>query len=56
MKTSKKRVYTTPEIQVVNLDNEISLQLASDGPVGPGEDESAFNTPNHFSNDPYKMA
>ena len=29
MKTTKKRIYATPEIQVVNLDNEISLQLAS---------------------------
>ena len=32
MKTTKKRVYVTPEIQVVNLDNEISLQLASPKP------------------------
>ena len=56
MKETQKRVYTTPEIQVVNLDNEISLQLAS-GPIGPGEgDDGAFITPEHLSNDPYKMA
>jgi len=54
MKTTQKRVYVTPEIQVVNLDNEISLQLAS--PPVPGEGDEVYNKPNHFSNDPYKMA
>ena len=43
MKTTKKRVYATPEIQVVNLDNEISLQLESDPPVN-GDDE-VYNSP-----------
>lgn len=50
-----KRVYTTPEIEVVELDNEISLQLASDPPV-PGQGDEVNNRTNHFSNDPYKMA
>ena len=52
MKTTKKRVYATPEIQVVNLDNEISLQLESDPPV-KGDDE-VYNSPYYFNNDPFK--
>ena len=55
MKTTKKRVYATPEIQVVNLDNEISLALESDPPV-KGDDE-VYNRPGELKNDdPYKMA
>jgi len=53
MKTTKKRVYTNPKIQVVNLDNEISLQLASPTP----DPEEAYNRPSQQKNDdPYKMA
>ncbi len=55
MKTTKKRVYTTPEIQVVNLDNEISLQLASNPPE-PDSGDEVYNKPGQqHSNDPYKM-
>ena len=33
----KDRVYTTPEIEVITLDNEISLSMESDPAEGPGE-------------------
>ena len=55
MKEIQKRVYTTPAIQVVNLDNEISLQLASEPTPDPGE-ASNMSAPEYFNNDPYKMA
>jgi hypothetical protein len=52
MKTNKdKRTYTTPTIECVNLDNEISLILQSVPPKGPGEITKA---PEHFNNDPFK--
>jgi len=53
VKTTKKRVYATPEMQVVNLDNEISLQLASP----TADPEEVYNRPGQLKNDdPYKMA
>jgi len=53
MKTTKKRVYINPEIQAVELDNEISLQLASPTP----DPEEVYNRPGELKNDdPYKMA
>ncbi len=53
MKTTKKRVYATPEIQVVNLDNEISLALEST-PAIPSDGDEVYNAPDHFNNDPFK--
>ena len=50
---TKKRVYISPEIQLITLDNEISLQLASDPPVPPGDE--VYNKPEYFNNDPYKV-
>ena len=48
----KKREYTTPQIEEVLLDNEISLSLASDPPFGP--DEITNSTPVYLNNDPFK--
>ena len=59
MKTIKqvitKRVYNTPAIKLIILDNEISLILASDPPIGPGETKNN-SVPEYFNNDPYRMA
>jgi hypothetical protein len=56
MKTMKqdiqKRVYSTPQLERVVLDNEISLILQSVIPPGPGDE--GRNTPSHFNNDPFK--
>lgn len=47
------RKYQSPEITTIMLDNEISLILLSDAPIGP--DEQVFNaspesfSPNHFA-------
>ena len=66
MKTTKisiaKKTYSAPQIEMIRLDNEISLQLASgagtedtDAPLEPGgTDWSRANSP--INNDPYKMA
>jgi len=52
MKTTKKE-YIEPNIDVIVLDNEISLVLESnEPPIGPG-DETFNNTPDFFKNNPY---
>ncbi len=49
---NQKQVYTTPEIVCITLDNEISLQLDSAPPGGPGEGASL--SPEYLNNDPFK--
>jgi hypothetical protein len=39
-----KNSYTTPEIQKIGLDNDISLILQSEPPIGPGEDWLGYNS------------
>ena len=46
MKTKKK--YTVPAIEIIFLDNEISLALESNPPLGP--DETVNNRQNPFKN------
>ncbi len=50
MKTdnNKKETYCTPEIISVQLDNEISLVLATMPPQGPGE---AYYNPEYFEDE-----
>jgi len=48
----EKSIYKTPQIECVKLDNEISLQLQSDAPVGP--DESFSKAYEYLNNDPFK--
>ena len=54
MKTEdkKNREYTTPVVESIELDNEISLILASAPPGGPGEVIGA--APEYFNPDPFK--
>lgn len=54
MKTilNKKRKYSTPLIECVKLDNEISLALESTPPEGPNQ--GSLMTPEYFKNDPFK--
>jgi hypothetical protein len=52
---NKKQVYTTPQINRIELDNEISLTLDSTSgapPAGPGEPTSF--APDYFNPDPFK--
>lgn len=46
----EKRIYNTPIIEIVSLDNEISLVLVSGDPGDPG----ASLTPEYIKNDPFK--
>ncbi|MEI6752880.1 MAG: hypothetical protein WCK78_06910 [Paludibacter sp.] len=47
-----KNQYIKPIIEIIELDNEISLQLESTPPKAPGE--AKLNTPEYFNNDPFK--
>ena len=49
-----KRTYFPPQIELIRLDNEISLQLASD--TTPPEEPGWTKTENQQNDDPYKMA
>ena len=51
-KTTVKRIYNSPEIVYIELDNEISLSLESNPPLGPGETGSLM--PGCLNNDPFK--
>ena len=46
------KTYLTPEIKCIKFDNQISLQLESDAPIGPGE--SFSNVPVYFNSNPFK--
>lgn len=52
IQVTEKRKYSPPIIECIKLDNEISLAMESDAPIGPGE--SKLNSPEYFNNDPYK--
>ena len=51
MDTNKKK-YIKPAIDVIKIDAEISLQLESNAPDGPGESRNNF--PDYHNADPYK--
>jgi hypothetical protein len=41
----KKKQYTAPAIEIIELDNEISLALESAPPVGPSETLNSIQSP-----------
>jgi len=47
-----KKLYFQPKIELVKLDNEISLALESIPPGGPGEVNNNL-APVHFNNNPF---
>ncbi len=53
MKTNKQ-TYIAPQVERIELDNEIALQLESTPPVGPGGETVLNATPEYFNNDPFK--
>ena len=53
MKNNIKREYSSPEIECIQLDKEISLQMESVPPTGPNE-ISASNTIIYHNNDPFR--
>ena len=52
---TEKKFYSPPNIELIRLDNEISLQLASDT-TPPVEPDWGAKANQQMSNDPYKMA
>lgn len=46
-----KRIYISPEIVSIELDNDISLALESNPPLGP---EESMNHYDNFNSDPLK--
>ena len=56
MNNTIKKNYQEPEIKLIKLDNEISLQLESAvPPYGPGESYN-MNLPEYFNKDPFSKA
>jgi len=49
--TVSMRRYCSPQLEQVKLDNEISLVLASDPPIGPGWETLS----SYINNDPSMM-
>ncbi|NDP20428.1 MAG: hypothetical protein GZ091_05035 [Paludibacter sp.] len=49
---NEKKEYTAPAIEIIELDNEISLALESNPPIGPGE--TGLLAPEYLKNDPFK--
>lgn len=48
-----KKTYITPQVEIVELDNEISLALESSPPEGPNETNNTLIAPGHFGNEPF---
>ena len=48
-----KKKYIKPRIEIIYLDNEISLALESAPPPGPGE--VGYNAPQHFNAQPFRV-
>jgi len=46
-----KKKYIAPALEIIFVDNEISLALESSPPDGPGE--STMNSENYFKNNPF---
>lgn len=53
MEIDKKRIYVTPFIESIRLDNEISLSLESSPPEGPLE---SLDNIEFYNNDPMKIS
>jgi hypothetical protein len=51
----EKNRYITPQIDLIELDNEISLALTSAPPVGPGETLNSSSAPEYLNSNPLKI-
>lgn len=52
----EKSIYKSPAIELIILDNEISLALQSIPPEGPGETSNVIASPEYFNNEPFRNA
>ena len=48
----EKKKYSSPQIESIQLDNDISLTLDSNPPTGNGENQTSLML--NIQNDPYK--
>lgn len=48
---SEKRSYSSPQLKVTKLDNEISLALQSD--IAPEDPEASLKVPEYLNVDPF---
>jgi len=48
---SEKRSYSSPQLKVIKLDNEISLALQSD--IAPEDPEASLKVPEYFNANPF---
>ena len=48
---AEKKIYSSPRIEQIELDNEISLILVSSD---PGDPNASLLKPEYFNNDPFK--
>jgi hypothetical protein len=55
-KMIEKSIYKSPAIELIILDNEISLALQSIPPEGPGETSNVIASPEYFNNEPFRNA
>jgi hypothetical protein len=46
----EKKAYKSPQIEIIELDNEVSLALESAPPAGPSESYNNVSNPDHFNN------
>jgi hypothetical protein len=51
----EKNRYKTPQIDLIELDNEISLALTSAPPAGPGEVQNNSELPEYLNSNPLKI-
>jgi hypothetical protein len=51
----EKKIYSAPRIEIIFLDNEISLALESSPPLGPDEANIVIR-PEYFNNNPIRTS
>ena len=51
---NQTKIYITPRIESIKLDNEISLVLQTDPPF-PGNEGATLIAPDYYNNDPFKI-
>jgi hypothetical protein len=48
---NRRRIYIRPDVEIIRLDNEISLQLQSEPPTF--ETRNMHESPEYFNNSPF---
>ncbi len=51
-----KLEYVAPTVEIIELDNSVSLTMESNPPIPDNESHNSLEAPDYFNNDPYKKA